>query len=204
MNTKRVDAAAGVLSASMKLGKRLPATLAYDLEAAQLLQSPETAAEMAALRDVSALQERVIGDACQLLQKRRWEIRGRKEYGQRLRTENERLRARVSELETERHETNAALSDAAEALRASRDRIAELERALALDPDPIAYGPRGYRCGCGKDAHSNLTPCRPEPGALAEQRHQFLDLDVDSTAPIPGACLYPYLRTAPLGGTDAR
>lgn len=28
-------------------------------------------------------------------------------------------------------------------------------------PDPLAYGPTGIRCGCGKDAHSNLTPCQP-------------------------------------------
>lgn len=37
------------------------------------------------------------------------------------------LRARLAELESERHVTNEALSDAAEALRAGRDRIAELE-----------------------------------------------------------------------------
>lgn len=43
--------------------------------------------------------------------------------------ELERLRARVAELEAERHSTNEALSDAAEALRANRDRIAELEAA---------------------------------------------------------------------------
>ncbi|MFF2100914.1 hypothetical protein [Streptomyces sp. NPDC058202] len=30
-------------------------------------------------------------------------------------------------------------------------------------PDPLAYGPTGYRCGCGKDAHSNLVPCQPDP-----------------------------------------
>ncbi|MFJ6905572.1 hypothetical protein [Streptomyces griseoluteus] len=36
---------------------------------------------------------------------------------------------RVAELEAERHTTNQALSDAAEALRANRDRIAELEAA---------------------------------------------------------------------------
>ncbi|WP_069769758.1 hypothetical protein [Streptomyces sp. LUP30] len=29
-------------------------------------------------------------------------------------------------------------------------------------PDPLAYGPTGYRCGCGKDAHSNLVPCQPD------------------------------------------
>ena len=33
----------------------------------------------------------------------------------------------------------------------------------AETPDPLAYGPTGYRCGCGKDAHSNLVPCQPEP-----------------------------------------
>jgi chromosome segregation ATPase len=38
------------------------------------------------------------------------------------------LIGRVAELEAERHTTNEALSDAAEALRANRDRIAELER----------------------------------------------------------------------------
>jgi hypothetical protein len=33
--------------------------------------------------------------------------------------------------------------------------------------DPLAYGPTGIRCGCGKNAHSNLVPCQPdaEPSA---------------------------------------
>ena len=43
--------------------------------------------------------------------------------------ENEQLRARVAELEAERHETNESLSTAAEQLRRDRDRIAELEAA---------------------------------------------------------------------------
>jgi hypothetical protein len=35
-------------------------------------------------------------------------------------------------------------------------------------PDPLAYGPTGYRCGCGKDAHSNFTPCRDDaPGGAS-------------------------------------
>jgi hypothetical protein len=42
-------------------------------------------------------------------------------------SEIESLRARIAELEAERHVTNEALSDAAEQLRADRDRIAELE-----------------------------------------------------------------------------
>lgn len=39
------------------------------------------------------------------------------------------LLAEVDRLESERHETNESLSEAAEALRANRDRIAELEAA---------------------------------------------------------------------------
>ena len=48
---------------------------------------------------------------------------------------------------------------------------AQLARIMADDvpvPDPLAYGPTGYRCGCGKDAHSNLVPCHPSP---AENSH---------------------------------
>ncbi len=34
---------------------------------------------------------------------------------------------------------------------------------------------------------------REMAGLLAEQRHQLLDLDIDSTCPFEGACRYPYL-----------
>ncbi|MFG2617752.1 hypothetical protein ACGFXC_08985 [Streptomyces sp. NPDC048507] len=47
-----------------------------------------------------------------------------------------RLRARVSELQAERHGTNECLSDAAERMRADRDRIAELE-AERTRPAPV-------------------------------------------------------------------
>lgn len=36
-------------------------------------------------------------------------------------------------------------------------------------------------------------------GELAEQRHQFLDLDADSKCPFDGATPYPYL---PAGGAS--
>ncbi len=43
------------------------------------------------------------------------------------------------------------------------------ESTRAVDaPDPLLYGPGGYRCGCGKDAHSNLVPCAPERTAVPE------------------------------------
>lgn len=50
MNTQRVNAAAGVIHAAMEQGRTLPASLAYALESAQLLQSPESAAELERLR----------------------------------------------------------------------------------------------------------------------------------------------------------
>ncbi|MGW2692418.1 hypothetical protein ACWC3Y_11210 [Streptomyces sp. NPDC001296] len=85
VNTKRVNAAAELIRRSMGNGRQTPAGWAMDLESAQLLQSPETAAEL------------------------------------------EQLRAQVAELLAERHTTNEALDDAVKALRADRDRIAELE-----------------------------------------------------------------------------
>ncbi|MFB8393714.1 hypothetical protein [Streptomyces yangpuensis] len=43
----------------------------------------------------------------------------------------------------------------------------------------------------------SLAARREMAGLLAEQRHQFLDLDADSTCPFEGASRYPYLT---LGG----
>lgn len=43
--------------------------------------------------------------------------------------------------------------------------IDQVRSALKLEAhagDPIAYGPTGIRCGCGKNAHSNLVPCRQQ------------------------------------------
>ncbi|AZM91475.1 hypothetical protein [Streptomyces sp. W1SF4] len=50
MNAHRMNAAAGALRMAMQRGAATPEELAYDLEAAQLLQSPESAAQLARLR----------------------------------------------------------------------------------------------------------------------------------------------------------
>lgn len=56
MNTKRVNAAAGVIARAMENGRRVPAGMAMALESAQMLMSPEVAAELARLRaQVAAL-----------------------------------------------------------------------------------------------------------------------------------------------------
>jgi hypothetical protein len=50
-------------------------------------------------------------------------------------------------------------------------------------PDPLAYGPTGVPCGCGKDAHSNLVTCQPDP--LTGQ--QLDDIDAWANSPLgPG------------------
>lgn len=46
--------------------------------------------------------------------------------------------------------------------------------------DPLAYGPTGIRCGCGKDAHSNLVPCQPdEPAPLTPDVVNAIVRDMD-------------------------
>ncbi|MGW1939014.1 hypothetical protein [Streptomyces goshikiensis] len=122
MNTKRVTAAEQVLHAARVQGRVTAAGLACALESAQLLQSPESAAELARLLNLLgelSTDNAVADELCRALEERAT-----------------RAEARVAALETERHQTNAALSDAAEALRADRDRIAELE-AERSRPAPV-------------------------------------------------------------------
>jgi len=45
---------------------------------------------------------------------------------------------------------------------AVRKAAALLRKMAHPNGDPIAYGPNGVPCGCGKDAHSNLVACRPD------------------------------------------
>ncbi|MGQ4350508.1 hypothetical protein [Streptomyces sp. SAS_275] len=82
-------------------------------------------------------------------------------------TENARLRARVSELEAERHSTNEALDDAVQALRERPDGITRLiapTQALRVDADRIvAHRPPGVTvvyctiCCRGNDQLDALT-----------------------------------------------
>lgn len=125
MNTKRVDAAAGVIHAAMQQGKTLPSSFAYDLEAAQLLQSPGRAAELTARRneDMALRTELAPMGApravpfelgASLVPAVQWLIARVSERGSqsaRLAEENERLRARVAELEADRNRDVAAWLD---------------------------------------------------------------------------------------------
>ncbi|MEU0634365.1 hypothetical protein [Streptomyces sp. NPDC005989] len=92
-----------------------------------------------------------------------------------LMAERDGLRARVAELETAQTVALAphVLYPDSAHCRADGDpwpcptvtalapAAAPAEDSEDSAPDPLTYGPTGYRCGCGKDAHSNLTPCQP-------------------------------------------
>ncbi|MDV5145876.1 hypothetical protein R1T08_17090 [Streptomyces sp. SBC-4] len=104
----------------------------------------------------------------------------------RLLGEREQLRSRVAELETERHSTNESLSDAAEALRVQRDRIAELETAAARVSALHVKFPDSNHC----QYDGERWPCKTlthvqRPGQMAEQRHLMDPLDhaLESLAP---------------------
>ncbi|WP_329291941.1 hypothetical protein [Streptomyces pseudovenezuelae] len=57
MSAKRMHTAEDVIAAAMRQGRTVPALIAEALESAQLLQSPETAQEMAELREQAAAME---------------------------------------------------------------------------------------------------------------------------------------------------
>ncbi|MFD6740747.1 hypothetical protein ACWHA6_37935 [Streptomyces anthocyanicus] len=107
----------------------LASQAAFALESAQLLQSPDTAAEFEKLlrwhdEDAKAIEAatRLRGD----LRSRIATLEADREESDR---EYEAATARIADLEAERHTTNEAVSDAAEQLRRQRDRIDVLEKA---------------------------------------------------------------------------
>lgn len=141
MNTRLVNSAAGVILAALEQN-RTAAGIAMALESAGLLMSPESAADIASVSsDAVALLEQAVVE----LKREHGLSAGLRQEVDRLflvwgsarmraRRKNEalkKLRARVSELEAERHVTNEALSDAAEALRVSRDRDAVVAEFVA-------------------------------------------------------------------------
>lgn len=93
--------------------------------------------------------------------------------------------ARVAELEAERHTTNEALSDAAETLRANRDRIAELEAApttvyRAEHPDSgITLG--HYGTGAAARAHCEAEERRAWSSS-SDLRFDWIEDDEDRVA----------------------
>lgn len=117
-----------------------------------------------------------------------------------------KFRARVAELEAERHVTNEALSDAAVALRANRDRIAELE---ALTPAAIQTC---RVCGAGYSLGQPCATCEFQARMAAETASSERPVDGLTAAFSPVASLredphdsplhHPYLLSHDLPETD--
>jgi hypothetical protein len=147
VNAKLVNSAAGVILAALQQN-RTPAGIALALDSARLLMTPEDAAEVERLRLRADEVERAYAfDTAEL--KRQLEsarVDGRRLIRAEQRTaeleavrathrkddhaEIEQLRTQVAALLAERHSTNEALDDAAQALRVHRDRVAELASRL--------------------------------------------------------------------------
>lgn len=149
MNARRVDAASRLICVSQKR-KQTAAGIAADLEAACMLQSPESAEEQRELRQTLEQRTELLREVQAIARQRMAEAKGRKAYGDRLKAENAELRARVAELLVERHTTNEALSDVAEELRARRDQIAELEteRKKYVGVEPTIAEEMAYLSRC--------------------------------------------------------
>ncbi|MEV7154848.1 hypothetical protein AB0N77_09515 [Streptomyces misionensis] len=136
MNTKRVNAAADVIARAMESGYVTPTGWASALESAQLLQSPETAAEFEKLRLEAA------GLRSQLALFNEW----RAADG-----------ARMAELLAERHSTNEALDDAVQELRARRNEFVPYVSRPLPPRDAVCARPG---CGhSGADHHHGDTKC---------------------------------------------
>lgn len=113
--------------------------------------------------------------------------------------ERERLRARVAELEAERHSTNEALDDAVQSLRANGDRLTALEAQAAAEecrcpePAPLCEGcPCKCHAGQAKASADKLTRLFAPTQALREDPHD---------SPLHHAYRIPH-DLPPLGGTS--
>lgn len=119
----------------------LSSQAAFALESAQLLQSPESAAELEQARlRVDEVERAYMFDTAA-------------------------LKRRIAELETERHSTNESLDEAVQALRADRARIAELEQMLVDAPLAVTLTERAA------ESADRLTRFFAPTQALREDSH---------------------------------
>jgi hypothetical protein len=146
-NTRAINAAAGVIHACMQQGKTLPASQAYALEAAGLLNSPEHAAE------VEQLHTKLDGARLSLWEEEQDSKRARL-AAKNARQRAAKLRARVAELE-------AAAGDGG---------------TRTVDEDPIAYSltPEALHAASGAVIEVPAQPGREE--SLPPQLRKALEV----------------------------
>lgn len=125
-DVRALTALADVICRAQQNGYVTPMGFAFAIDAAGMLASPETAAELVTLRARNAeLEERIerrtnlLRDVQKIAQRRGKEADGRRKHGDALKADVERLTGRVRELDAERHTTNEALADLTVAQRAA-------------------------------------------------------------------------------------
>ncbi|NUO42449.1 MAG: hypothetical protein HOV82_10455 [Streptomyces sp.] len=192
MNAKRVNAAAGVIHASQVKGKQTATGLAADLEAACMLQSPETAAEQVELRAMLEKRTELLRVVQATARRLRKEADGRKAFGDQLKAENAGLRDLNRKLVEQAREARAYVTamrpdyQAAARLRRENDelraRVAELEahekRALPWAhamPDDDLHGFLGdlVSAAMGRWQHSPEVPDREVLAAVEKACAQW-------------------------------
>ncbi len=142
MSARSVNAAAAEICRAMENGRQTPAGWAMALDAKGMLQTPETAAELAAYRalDLGTAEGRVSAK-CADPKHPVWlrdldDVRGCPW-------------CRIAELEAERHSTNEALVDVTEALRGKQE-AASPDACQACGALPESWCPDCAACeqGC--------------------------------------------------------
>jgi hypothetical protein len=146
-NTRAINAAAGVIHACIQQGKPLPASQAYALDSAGLLNSPEIAAELKTLRTrVDALEIELTGACLD-----RWEEEQalvRAQHAARLaRQRAARLRARVAELEAAAGDGSTRTVDEDPIAYSLTEQVADQDQEAGQD------GPPCQRCGAPAVSH---------------------------------------------------
>ncbi|MFR9796181.1 hypothetical protein ACL02U_09795 [Streptomyces sp. MS06] len=182
MKARLVSTAADVICRAMANGRQTPAGIACDLESAQLLQSPETAAEH---EQVRAKFAEAAAEVARLVMER----------GERMKVENavreelREARARVAELEAERHSTNEALDDAVQALRAAQARLAAYERPADTGAGALATVRRLLLVHYAGDPNPALTvgvllrnALAEQPGTVFRAQHDSIVMGLYTTA----------------------
>src|SRR5690606_27897640 len=135
MQTRAINAAAGVLQAAMEQGRQTPTGLAIALDSARLLNSPEHAAETVRLEKAAVEARAALGSLCH----------DREDPGTAALGALHMLTQATVWTETGPDFAADALAQHdAKVLHEAQDRVAELEAELAeyerpADEDPIAY-----------------------------------------------------------------
>lgn len=204
-STRAINAAAAVIHACIQQGKTLPATQAYALDSAGLLNSPEHAAEVEQLRnDLTGAclarweEEQDTARLRLALQSARRRALRRQPHVReglifRLEQDNKQLHAFVAIANEAARVQRQAWEGAQAELESLRARVAELEAAAGdgstrtADEDPIRYSltPEALHASSGAVIE---TPTRPEDvseqvsqlrGLLARQRAAVEEPRVD-------------------------